>query len=396
VSDVLSPPRPERAPRRPLARDGVKEAPYVTLALLAVFAAVFTAEMAFPIKPALGFLQPDEHTLAGLGALVRDRVTGQGEAFRVVAAPFLHLDVWQLLLEGVALMFAGQVAERLFGHATTWLVFLAGALAGSLLSVAIDPPGVVTAGAGGGLLALFAACHLNLGSIPEEERRVGRAHLYWGFLPAVVPLISHRQGESLLYAPYAGGAVAGLLAGFLLLAAGRRAARRRSSARPATSAAIGIAAILGAALVVAGLARAARAYPSYVRGVEAAETADRLIPPAELPADDDAVFARAANLAMRYPDDPRAHYMNGYRLEHEKDAAAAEREYRAALAKADILRRNFPGGQVEAGVRVRLASVLLELGRRPDAVEAARPSCTLSAPAEARVTLTAMGLCSGP
>ena len=131
--------------------------PVLTHGLLGVIAAIFACELLFPVEPAAGFLDPGVHTLAALGALDRNSVFEQGEWWRLFSAPFLHGGFLHVLFNGFALFLAGMILERVIGHAWFAAIFAVSAVCGSLISLSINPANVVSVGASGAIMGLFAA-----------------------------------------------------------------------------------------------------------------------------------------------------------------------------------------------------------------------------------------------
>ena len=108
-------------------------------------------------------------------------------------------------------------------------------------------------------------------------------------------------------------------------------------------------------------------YPVYQRLAS-------LIPESQLPKTESDREAQAPNLVQRYPQDPRSHLYLAAALSAAHDNAGAEREARTALQQAESF-RFFLGPQLENGVRVVLAAILLDEGRKEDAKETARIAC---------------------
>ena len=60
-------------------------------------------------------------------------------------------------MNGFCLYLAGRVLETLVGRSWLVVIFLVGALGGSVASLLINPPNLLTVGASGAIMALFAA-----------------------------------------------------------------------------------------------------------------------------------------------------------------------------------------------------------------------------------------------
>jgi rhomboid protease GluP len=131
--------------------------PWLTCAILAVLIGVFGAELVYGIGEATRALQPTITTLVTFGGLSRPLVIQAGEWYRLFSAPLLHADVFHLTFNGVAIYLAGYILEGLVGRAWFATIFVTGALGGSLLSLALNPDSLVSVGASGAVMGLFAA-----------------------------------------------------------------------------------------------------------------------------------------------------------------------------------------------------------------------------------------------
>jgi rhomboid protease GluP len=82
----------------------------------------------------------------------------EGQVHRLVAATFLHINVWHLLMNSAALVSIGPRAEALFGRGRYVALYLASGLGGSLASIAVNyREPIVSAGASGALCGAIAA-----------------------------------------------------------------------------------------------------------------------------------------------------------------------------------------------------------------------------------------------
>jgi rhomboid protease GluP len=339
--------------------------PWLTLALLAVLVAIFACENEFAVTPSVGST-PSIATLFALGALNRTAVLSGGEWYRLFTAPLLHANLAHILGNGVALLLGGWLLERLVGRLWFFAFFVIGALGGSLMSLAVGPAQLISVGASGALMGMFAA--LFVGSFRLASGTPARLRLQFSSLrilvPSLLPLFSSTSTAHIDYGAHFGGALSGAAVAALLLKSWP-ATERIPQLR---TVAAGVATI-GAILFVVSAGIALANYPKYDIAV---------IPQAELPRTAADRQARAANLAARYPDDPRSHLYVGEALAAAKDNAGAERELRLALTNAQAHSAIF-GSQLELITRGILALFLAEQDRRDEAKELARPTC--SAPA---------------
>jgi membrane associated rhomboid family serine protease len=232
--------------------------PYATYAILAALALVFVGELAFGVRPWHDAFAPDVATLVTLGGLMRPFVE-EGEWYRLLTASLLHGDVFHLALNGVALYMAGVVLEGLLGRAWLLALFVIGALSGSALALAVNPPNVVSVGASGAIMGLLAAALVSSQRLPfGAVRTLIQMNVMQVLIPSLIPLAIRRSGGTIDFAAHLGGAIAGALCGvFLLRTWPRREARPRFG-----RVALAIALAGGVALVV-GLVLVATRYTEY-------------------------------------------------------------------------------------------------------------------------------------
>jgi rhomboid protease GluP len=356
--------------------------PWVTFALLAVLIGVFIIENKFAVTPSVN-LTPSLATLIAMGGLSHAAVLS-GEWYRLFTSALLHANLAHLAGNGVALLLGGWLLERLVGRVWLFAFFAIGALGGSLLSLAVGPPNLISVGASGALMGLFAA--LFVGSFRAPSGTWTRQRLQINSLrilvPSLLPLFSSSSVGRIDYGAHFGGAISGAVLAALLLKFWPPTERIPQLRKVAA----GIA-MIGAILFVASAGMAVANYSRYDIV---------LIPPAELPKNAADRQARAADLAARYPDDPRSHLFLGEALAAAKDTAGAERELRLALAT--VQAHNIFGPQTELAIRTVLASFLAQQGRLDEAKDIARPTCAAPAANAAidklRKGLTDMHLCN--
>jgi membrane associated rhomboid family serine protease len=84
-------------------------------------------------------------------------VAVSGEYYRLVTAAFLHASLTHLALNMLALWLVGGAVEARLGRWRYLTVYLVSALAGSVLSYAVDPAVQVSVGASGAVFGLFGA-----------------------------------------------------------------------------------------------------------------------------------------------------------------------------------------------------------------------------------------------
>ena len=179
---------------------------------------MFAAELVYGIGEWTKALQPTISTLVTFGGLTRPLVVQAGEWYRLFSAPLLHADAFHLALNCIALYLAGYILESLVGRAWFATIFVAGALGGSLLSLALNPDSLVSVGASGAVMGLFAAMLAASFRFPSGAERTGlQMAAIYVLLPSLLPLASVFKGQRVDYAAHFGGAIAGAALAFVLL-----------------------------------------------------------------------------------------------------------------------------------------------------------------------------------
>ena len=122
--------------------------PHVTNALIAINTAIAVIMfLALSDRQSFEWYQ--------FGANNRLNVLLDGEYHRLFTAMFLHADFGHLTFNMLALYFIGQTVERFFGHARFLIIYLLGGVLGSLLSVLLNGPEIVSVGASGAVFAII-------------------------------------------------------------------------------------------------------------------------------------------------------------------------------------------------------------------------------------------------
>jgi membrane associated rhomboid family serine protease len=140
-----------------------REQPTVTLALIIINAAVFFAGAAKAGSGLFSDASPfaNDYGMIGSGALFHPASrtvelvgVAHGEWYRLVTAGFLHVGLWHIALNMLALWFLGSQLEPLVGHVKFAVVYMSSLLAGSL-GVMILSPHEITVGASGAIFGLL-------------------------------------------------------------------------------------------------------------------------------------------------------------------------------------------------------------------------------------------------
>jgi len=368
----LQPPTVAVAPRSP---------PWLTMAILAVLAAVFAAEIAFGIGPWSDLLQPSIATLVAFGGLSPALVLQNGEWYRLLAAPFLHGDLVHLVMNGIALYLAGRVLETLIGRAWLGATYAIGALCGSLLSLALNSNTLISVGASGAIMGLFATMLIISAHYPHGPVRTGlQMNAVYVLVPSLLPLAGLLKGLHVDYAAHFGGAIGGAAVGFVLLRNwSNDEAWPRFRQAGAAIAAIGVIAL---------------AYPliAVPRNYQSMAFTTELIPDNQMPQSNAEMMRLASPLIAKYPRDPRPRLVRAAHLLDAGDVDGAERDARAGLAD-EALWRPLLAPDVDNNLRLVLALAIN--AKNPDeARTVAQPACAAFKEGPMRRALDAKALCS--
>jgi len=220
---------------------------FLTTAIVIVNIVVYGVMVARGVSPT----NPSVDALIAWGAN-KGSLTTHGEWSRLATCAFVHVGFAHLAMNMVALLMCGRLAERLFGQPAFFVIYIAGAIAGSIASMTIHPT-VTSAGASGAIFAVYGALIAMLMVCRQSIPELMRSSLLQTYVWFVVYNILYGVLEPRVdIAGHIGGFVMGLAAGAALatpLAPGRVTKPWRLLA--ATSV---------AALVLAAAARVAPAF----------------------------------------------------------------------------------------------------------------------------------------
>lgn len=354
--------------------------PVVCLILLALQLVVFVAEIRFTLVPP-PHQTPNLTTLLALGGLSGERVFRHGEWYRLFTAPMMHARPGHLIANSIALLLGGTLLERIVGRGWFLAFFVVGGLSGSLMSLLLNSPRLVSVGASGAVMGVFAALYVSSFRMESERDKLQRRSL-GVLIPSLLPLAWRNVGH-IDYAGHFGGAIGGVGLALIVLTnfwpKGRTAPYSNR-----TASTIGLAGALVWA-ISCGMANAHH------------EVANpNLIPDSLIPTTTADIKARAMSLVDRYPLDPRSHYFYGQALMQMQAYADAERE----LSKAMTIFQVNPGIlDASFGDRIRFEQTLLlaKLGRTLEAQIMAAPLCRRPLSAENEQTwhtLVSAGICN--
>jgi rhomboid protease GluP len=345
--------------------------PRATIGLLAFLAAVFAGEQLGNVGGhSGGVLGIDAPSLLAMGGMNGAAVLQKGEWYRLLSAALLHADLFHLVMNGIALALAGWMLEALLGPAWFLALFLLGALGGSLMGLLINPANLISVGASGAVMGLLAAALVATRRLPSGPAKVQtQLRLLQFLVPSLIPLVASSHGGRVDFAAHFGGAIAGALAGFVLLRIWPRTEPEPRHARLAVG--LAVVAVLG---LGGSLLDAKKHYPAYAADA-AVFAGDPLVDDAQLP-QDPVVAARDVELwGKDHPRDPRVHFFRALHAVDQGDARVAETELKAALAERAILDHAFPNKKLEIGIRSVLCELLQNQGRGDEAKAVAAPVC---------------------
>jgi membrane associated rhomboid family serine protease len=111
-------------------------------------------------------------------------------------------------MNAFALWIAGRTLERLVGHAWFAAIYAVCALAGSIGSLELNPPGIIGVGASGAIMGLFAAMLIISMRFPKGPFRSAlRSNAIYVLIPSLLPLANALHSQTKVdYAAHAGGA----------------------------------------------------------------------------------------------------------------------------------------------------------------------------------------------
>jgi rhomboid protease GluP len=370
---------------------GVVRFPPLTLALLGLLVAVFAAEFAFGVEPTKGLLEPGMRTLLALGGLQYKAAVGSEEWYRMFLAPLMHAGPVHLLLNGVALYLAGRVLEPMIGARWFAALFVVSGLAGAFASLVVNDPNVISVGASGAIMGLFAAIWVLAHRFADPARTRLRIAAIQVLIPSMLPFAS----ASLVrvdYGAHLGGAIAGAAAAVLLLALWPQGATEDATGNAAKAAArprLAFVATMIAALGVAGAVYGATQVP---HDHKLQSYAMLLFPQDRLPSTEAAAKSAADGIVSRHPRDPRGHFSRALALIDAKNLPAAERELRTALADGELLKAMFKPA-FSRRLETLLALVQFDQHKTVEARATAQPLCALGN-STFRDQVAKYGLCS--
>ena len=370
--------------KRPSSVESLKELGAgcpATLALLLGLGLAYLAEA----WASHSFWDIDVSSLQALGGVSGPAVLQDGQVYRLLSATLLHGGIVHLFFNGVALLLGGALLEASAGAGWMLLVYVLSGVCGSLLGIYANPPNVVSVGASGAIMGLLAAAFVTTFRMPAgRERAQVQAQVTRFLVPSLLPLATTASAGKVDYAAHLGGVAGGVVIGLVMVLFWHS-----ESQRPRFRGAAAAFALVGC-LLLTGSALAAVKHAAPLLEEVRMQSKELLVDDGDIPKGTDAAET-VDTWGKDKPRDPRVHLYRGARaMGH--DNVEAERELRLALADKAILHRFFGDGRFEGVARSMLCSVLLDLGRRDDAITEARPICSDPNSLELK-DITELGLC---
>ena len=129
-------------------------APFATVTILVFLGLLFLLQLADQpmAKPGVFALT----SLMHLGAVSRDFVLVDGQAWRLLTAGWLHASVSHFIGNAVTLVMIGLLLEPIIGWRWFAAVYTVGGIAGALGSIALNERSIVSVGASGAIMAVMA------------------------------------------------------------------------------------------------------------------------------------------------------------------------------------------------------------------------------------------------
>lgn len=362
--EMLAAPPPVVAPSKAAAEIEAAiptiRVPVVTIGLLVLLTVIYVMEVRY--SPSHGFLSAG--TLAEYGAIQGSLVFQQWEVWRLFTAPMLHASTGHLIGNGVVLAIVGFSLEPLIGQRWFAGLYVIGGLGGTIVSLLLNDQTIPSVGASGAIMGVLGAafiCGASAKGGPKGRKMQTRA--LWLILPALIPMAADSHTD---FAGHLGGVVAGIVVGFVMLAAWERGADRPAMGNGAAA--------IGAVGILLGLLSFAffSGHPANAAVIE--NSTNGMIPEDRMPASFDVGTDRARELLEKYPNDPRAHLFRGFAfLKHDHDLADAEEQLRQALADRKAVAQLAP--EFEKTVTVILSLTVAYQGRPDQARALGNPHC---------------------
>jgi rhomboid protease GluP len=175
---------------------------YLTLTNLLIFVNIAIFSILFLINHHSFAI--DGNLLVKYGAINSDKIVLYDEWWRLIAAMFLHLDIFHLSMNMVSLYIIGTIVEQAYSRFIYLLTYFITGISGSLLSLYISPYFLLVGASGAifglfGLLAGYYAVQRNIPSISNQSAIsnfwiIIILNIFIGFTMPIVVISSHISG----------------------------------------------------------------------------------------------------------------------------------------------------------------------------------------------------------
>jgi rhomboid protease GluP len=207
---------PSRGNRRAV-RHRLRDFPVVSATLVAVFCLVYARMLL--ARPGQGVLGWDLPTLLHFGAYFPPAIAA-GQWWRLGTATLVHIGLWHLGFNAIALIQIGPSLEEIFGRGKVQFVFVLTGVAANLACYLVDYP-AISAGASGGLMGLIGlAAAWGQRDGTTIGRNVRNDMIKWALYTVGFGFFVHANNLA-----HAGGFVAGVAFGLCFRPATLRATR---------------------------------------------------------------------------------------------------------------------------------------------------------------------------
>ncbi len=171
--------------------------------------------------------------------------TQDGEWWRLGTALFLHFGAAHLTLNLWALWDAGQLVERMYGHARFACIYFASGLTGNLLSLVAHRGLAISGGASGAIFGLFGALLIFLWRERHSLHPTEFRWFFWGAAGfALASLVFGLLITGIDNAAHIGGFFSGILGGIIFAQPAGRTERRFRHIRLLAGAAFALAIVI--------------------------------------------------------------------------------------------------------------------------------------------------------
>lgn len=355
-------------PRKESGWVPVVDKPILTFSLIGFLIAIFGLELWF----SKSFFDPSISVLVSMGGVGSNLVLEHGEWYRLVTAAFLHGGYLHIILNCVALYFGGVVVEFYLGRKWFFAFFILSAIGGSLASIAMNSPDIISVGASGAIMGLVAAALVVSAKIPYGQFKTEmQTNIVYILVPGLFPLVSRIGDAKVDFGAHLGGAVTGLiLAGVLYFLSNEK----KPDEPPLPTLSYHF---VGFSILILGLS-SYLAVPKFLEYHKSYSDITSLMPKDILDelmasnSDPESQTLKLIELDKSYPKDPRIDFMLGT-LKTSIDEKILF--LGSALDKEKAVQSFFPKRALEKIIRIELGEIYQKIGNMDEAIKVIEPIC---------------------